>query len=170
MPTRDLAAPVAHRSYAIAGHLTSFVLLDIAPMLVRIIAWTLAAVFPTTGSLPGLDRLDSKPALARLLAQAPHGLKLGVYGATALFLVTPLLTVGWPVPALLLPRATLDRHADAMSGHPIYLMRQAMLLLKTIGGLIWGAHPAVLAALDMDTLPPDPGTWRRGEGSDGAAS
>ena len=137
-------------------------------MLVRIIAWTLAALFPTTGSLPGLDQVDCKPKLTELLATAPHGFTLGLYAATTLFLISPLLTVFWPAPAPLLPQAALDRHADRMANHPIYLMRQAMLLLKTVGGLVWGAHPDVRQALSLAPLPPDPGTWKSGDGVGGA--
>jgi len=94
---------------------------------------------------------------------APHGFKIGLYGAVLLFLFGPVLTVWWPVPAFLLPRATLDRHADGMAGHRIYLVRQAMLLLKTVGGLIWGIQPEVRAALQIKAVPEDPGTWRAGD-------
>lgn len=133
-------------------------------MLVRIIAWTLAAIFPTTGSLPGLDQVDCRDKLAEIMATAPHGFTLGVYAATAVFLLSPLLTIFWPAPAPLLSRGALDRHANAMANHRLYLMRQAMLLLKTVGGMVWGAHEDVRGALALAPLAPDPGTWRRGEG------
>ena len=132
-------------------------------MLLRVIAWTLAATFPTTGELPGLDRLPAAGTLQKILSTAPHGFKIGLYAAVLLFLISPLLTVWWPLPAFLLPRTTLDRHADRMAGHRFYIVRQAMLLLKTVGGLVWGMHPEVRQALDIKLVPEDPGTWQRGE-------
>ena len=139
-------------------------------MLVRIINWTLAAVFPSTASLPGLDQVDCRAELEEILATAPHGFKLGLYGATALFLLSPLVTVFWPVPAPLLSRAALDRHADRLANHPIYLMRQAMLLLKTVGGMVWGAHANVRKALSLAPLAADPGTWKSGDGAVGGGT
>jgi hypothetical protein len=36
-----------------------------------------------------------------------------------------------------------------------------MLMLKTIGGLVWGAAPEVRQKLAMAAYPADPGTWRQ---------
>lgn len=128
-------------------------------MLRATIRWTLAAVFPSTPSLPGLDRLDTDAALSEVLGGPPL-LRLGLYGSVLAFLCCPLLTIGWPLPAPLLPRDTLDRHAAAMAGSRLYLLRQAMLMLKTVGGLLWGAHPEVRAALGLPAYGDDPGTFR----------
>ena len=56
-----------------------------------------------------------------------------------------------------------------MAGHRFYIVRQAMLLLKTVGGLVWGIQPEVRAALQIKPVPPDPGTWQRGESAEGTA-
>jgi len=78
-----------------------------------------------------------------------------------LFLSTPLLTVRRPLPALWLNAARLDQHADRLSRHRFYLLRQGMKMLKTVGGLAWGADPDVRAALGLSPYAPDPGTWRK---------
>jgi hypothetical protein len=36
----------------------------------------------------------------------------------------------------------------------------AMMMVKTVGGLVWGAAPEVRAALQMAPYPPDPGRHR----------
>ena len=128
-------------------------------MLRATIRWTLAAVFPSTERLPGLDRLDTDAALDEFLG-APALVRLGLLGSTLAFLLCPLLTIGWPLPAFLLPRAALDRHAAAMAASRIYLLRQAMLMLKTVGGVLWGGHPEVRACLGLPAYGPDPGTFR----------
>jgi hypothetical protein len=47
-----------------------------------------------------------------------------------------------------------------MATHRIYLIRMAMTMLKTVGGLIWGAEPQLRAILHMPAYPADPGTYR----------
>ncbi len=129
-------------------------------MLTRTLAWVLAATFPSSGDLPGLDSLDVRPSLRQLQREAAPVFALGLYGSTVAFLLCPLLTVGWPLPAFLLPRRVLDRHAHAMAGHRFYLVRQAMLMIKTVGAALWGAHPAVRSQLGLAAYEPDPGTFR----------
>lgn len=132
-------------------------------MIVRTVVWVLAAIFPASDLLPGIGDLpDVHQRVAKMLREAPLSFLFVVYGATLLFLFSPLLTVGWPLPALLLPKAALGRHAYRLAGHRIYLVRQAMLMLKTVGGLIWGGHPDVRNALQMPLYGDDPGTFRAG--------
>ena len=119
----------------------------------------LAAVFPSTERLPGLDRLDTEDALREVL-QGPMLIRLGLIASTLLFVCAPIWTVYWPVPSLLLPRSVLERHANALAGSRIYLLRQSMMMLKTIGGLLWGGHPDVRAALGLPANGPDPGSFR----------
>jgi hypothetical protein len=123
-------------------------------------AWVLAAIFPSNDALPGLDRIDPKPFLRQFGREAPLLIRLAVLASTWVFVLTPLVTVYWPLPAFLLPRHTLDQHAHRLATHRWFLLRQVMLMLKTIGGLPWGAHPDVRAKLAMPAYGADPGTWR----------
>ncbi len=129
-------------------------------MWVRLIAWVLARTFPSSGQLEGLDRRDTRPFLRALLAEAPATLRWALHGSILLFVISPLLTVFVPLPAPLLPRLWVDRHALRMASHPSYLLRQAMLMIKTIGGLVWGADAGVRLSLGLPAYPPDPGTRR----------
>ena len=132
-------------------------------MRTALIAWVPAALFPSTDGMPGLDQIDTRPKLDRVLADAPFVFRVGLYGAAMLFLVSPILTVYLPLPAFLLPRKWLDKHAYRLSTHPIYVVRQSTLLIKSVGALMWGADGSVRERLGMVPLPEDPGTWRRGE-------
>ncbi len=128
--------------------------------------WTFLVVsaltpcFPSTPLLPGLNSQAATPAVRELLRRANWTLRAGTLGSALAFHLLPILTIGWPLPALLLPKAALDRHAHAMATHRIYLIRMAMTMLKTVGGLIWGAEPQVRALLSMAAYPADPGTHR----------
>lgn len=119
----------------------------------------LVAVFPSTERLPGLDRLDCEAALDEV-QRGPWLIRLGLIASTLLFVIAPIWTVYWPLPSLLLPRSVLERHANGLAGSRVYLLRQSMLMLKTIGGLIWGGHAEVRTALGLPANGPDPGTFR----------
>lgn len=132
-------------------------------MINRTIVWVLAAMFPASEKLPGIGDLPTAiDRVAQLRAEAVPTFRLIVYVATALFLFSPLLTVGWPLPAFWLPRDKLDRHAYKLATHRIYIVRQATLMLKTAGGLIWGSDPLVRTELGQPLYGEDPGTFRTG--------
>ena len=120
----------------------------------------LGAVLPPSGALPGLEGARALEFLARFRRESPRSMRLVLDLSVLLFLSSPLLTVGRPLPALWLSDELLDRHADRLARHRAYLLRQAMKMLKTVAGLVWGADPRVRAALSLPAYPADPGTWR----------
>ncbi|HAN30825.1 MAG TPA: hypothetical protein DCQ06_04440 [Myxococcales bacterium] len=124
------------------------------------ISWSLCAIFPDNGPIPGLTRQSTCDRVEQVLQEAPALLILGLVGSWVAFVLAPVVTIGWPVPALLLSNAALDRHASKMASHPWYWLRQPMLMLKTVGGAIWGERPEVRIALGLQPFDSDPGTWR----------
>jgi hypothetical protein len=120
----------------------------------------LAATFPSTDQLPGLDRHDPTAALRHMVREAPLTIRAALFASVAVFHLSPLVTIGVPMPAFWLPAGLCDRHAYRLASHRIYLLRQTVLMLKTVGGLVWGALPAVRGGYGMGILPPDPGTFR----------
>ncbi|MCO4759975.1 MAG: hypothetical protein KC502_00605 [Myxococcales bacterium] len=128
--------------------------------MVVLLKWVLAALFPSVDGLIGLDSANLSAPLQRLSKEATLTFRLGLYLSAFAFIFSPIVTLGWPLPALWLGRSALDRHARAMAGHRWYLMRQAMLMLKTVGGAIWGADPAVRGQLGYAPYGHDPGTFR----------
>jgi len=129
--------------------------------MLQLTAWTLARVFPTTPGLPGLDTLDARPLLRRFNAEAPFTIRAALWASVVVFNLTPLLTLGIPLPAFLLPASRVDAHAQKLATSPFYMIRQTMLMLKTIGGLAWGAAPEVRQKLAMPIYPEDSGRWRQ---------
>ncbi len=125
----------------------------------RLVEHALRAVFPSSAGIPGLDRLDFGARLDEV-RRGPPMLRLGLYAATVLFVLLPVWTVFTPLPSFWLSPARLELHANRLAGSRIYLLRQIMLLLKTVGGLLWGADPEVRQALGLSPLGPDPGTFR----------
>jgi hypothetical protein len=120
----------------------------------------LRALYPRSQWFPGIEDTGLDAFVPRLLREASAWMRLGIVAGLVVFVTTPLLTVYVPLPSFLLPRTLRDRHADRIATHPVYLLRSAILLLKVVAGLCWGAHPEVRARLGMPPLPPDPDEWR----------
>ncbi|MBI5608157.1 MAG: hypothetical protein HY902_04700 [Deltaproteobacteria bacterium] len=129
-------------------------------MWTALVSSALRSIFVSTDELPGLDRVDPSPAVRGLLREAPAAMWWGTVGSALLFQILPLFLIGVPLPAAWLPARARDRHAQAMATSRIYLVRMAMVMLKTVGGLIWGQIPEVRTRLAMPLRPADPGTWR----------
>lgn len=118
------------------------------------------AIFPRTDTLPGLVDLDFDAFYRQFRREAPLLLRFGVVMGAVVFTLTPLLTVGWPLPSFMLPKRTLDAHAQRVTSHRFYLLRQVVLLVKVAGGLCYGAHPKVRAAFALAPYPSEPPVWR----------
>lgn len=132
-------------------------------MFVALVHSAASAAFPAAAGLPGFADIDGRSFVRELLRRSPWTLWFGTVGSALAFQLLPLVTIGWPLPALLLPLGRRDAHAHAMATHRWYLVRMAMVMIKTVGGLHWGAHPQVRAALGMPSYPPDPQKWRDGQ-------
>ncbi len=121
------------------------------------------AMYPRSGDLPGIDDTDIEGFLRQYRRESTMVVWLGVVLGAIVFTVTPLITIGVPLPSFLLPRRARDRHACAVTGSRFYLVRQTVFLVKMVAGLCWGAHPLVRARLALPAYPADPGTFRRGD-------
>lgn len=117
--------------------------------------------YPRSEQFPGIDEMPLDEYLARFKRESAPLMWAGFVLGTLFFHLTPLFTVFIPLPAFALPASTRERHAQRLSSHRIYYVRQPVFLLKMIAGLLWGSDPAVRARLGLAPYPADPGTWRR---------
>lgn len=116
--------------------------------------------YPRTSSLPGIEDCGLDEHLAKFKRESPPLIWLGTVLGALIFHLTPFMTVYLPLPAFLLPAKLKDRHAARITSTSLYLVRQAVFLVKLCAGLCWGADPEVRRRLALPTLPKDPGTWR----------
>lgn len=122
--------------------------------------FAIQAMFPPTDALPGVADTDLDGFLRDLHANAPFTMRLGLWLATILYMVTPLFTVFLPVPAFVLRGRLLERHTAKMCKSRSYVIRQLIYILKMVGGLCWGEHDAVRERFGRPPLPKDPRTWQ----------
>jgi hypothetical protein len=120
----------------------------------------MCALMPRTEGLPGLEDTGIDAFLRRYRSECPRIMWVGLVVGSLVFALTPLITIGVPLPSFLLPRRALDRHASKIASHRVYVLRQAVFLVKMVAGLCWGSHADVRKILALPPYPPDPGTWR----------
>ncbi len=117
-------------------------------------------LYPRTEGLPGAEDCNLGPFLVRFRREAPLLIWLGVVLGALVFHLTPLFTVGVPLPAFWLPRKRADTHAHRIATFGPYLVRQAIFMVKLPAGLVWGAHPEVRKRFGLPPMDADPGTWK----------
>jgi hypothetical protein len=120
----------------------------------------MVAFYPRTEALPGLADAGIDPFLRQFRSETTLMMWLGVVLAALLFHLTPLFTTFVPLPAFLLPSGLRDKHARRIGNTNLYLVKQAMLVLKLPAGLCWGRDPEVRKRFAMSAYAPDPESWR----------
>lgn len=120
------------------------------------------ARFAIRAIFPGIREAELEPFVAQMMRESPLLMRLGIHVASLLFLLTPIATVYLPVPAVLLPKGLLDKHADRLLTHRVYALRMLPATLKFVGGICWAMSPEVREQVGMKKLAPDPGTWKEG--------
>lgn len=117
-------------------------------------------LLPRHAGLPGLADTDVDGFLRRTRAETTLTVWAGLVLGAVVFALSPILTVYVPLPSMLLPRGLRDRHADRITSTSLYLLRQAVFLLKMYACMCWGQDEAVRRQLHVAPYPADPGTFR----------
>jgi hypothetical protein len=129
--------------------------------MIWLIKFAMSAMMPRTETLPGIADTDLDGFLRRLRRETNLLYWSGVVLGAVVFALAPLITIGVPLPAFALPRKALEAYTERVLTHRIYLVRQAVFLLRVSAGLCWGADENVRACFALPPYPPDPGTFRQ---------
>lgn len=131
-----------------------------ARILDRLVIFAMVSLFPRVGAVPGLAELGVESKVSALHRESTGLMWLGVALGALLFQVSPIATLGRPVLATWLEPDDLDTHAFRLATHRVYLVRQAIMLLKMMGGIFWGESPEIRTELHLPAYGRDPGTRR----------
>ena len=117
------------------------------------------AFMPGIDGLCGVADTEIESFIRSYLREMDSLSATGLVLGALLFVLAPVVTVGIPLPSFLLPQKWLDVYANRVASHPVYLIRQGIVVLKMAAGLCWGADPVVRRQLSLEPYPADPGTW-----------
>jgi hypothetical protein len=127
---------------------------------IALVRSVMSDLMPRTSELPGVADARLTEFLVRLRREAHSGFWLGVVLGAWVYALTPLLTVLLPLPSFLLTARLRDLHARRIVSTRVYLVRQAVFLVRLAAGMCWGADPEVRARFALPSYAPDPGTLR----------
>ena len=125
-----------------------------------LVRFAMRAMLPRAAGLPGIEDTGLDEFVPRLRRDCTALLWAGVVLGAVVFQLSPLLTTWVPLPACLLWKSALERHASRITSHPLYLIRSSVMLVKVTAGYCWGAHPDVRRAIGLAPYEPDPDVWR----------
>lgn len=117
-------------------------------------------LMPATDALPGIADTGVTEFLITMKRESGRTYWLGLVLGAWVYALTPFMTVLVPLPAFLLPASLRDRHAQRIVASRVYLVRQAVFLVRLSAGLCWGRDPRVREKLGLAPYPSDPGTYR----------
>ena len=98
---------------------------------------TMQDLYPASGDLPGIEDTGLDAYLDQFKAEAPALMYTGLVAGSALYQLTPLMTVGKPLPAVLLSPELREQHAQKITSTSNYPLRQSIFLVKMVAGMCW---------------------------------
>src|SRR5689334_1559834 len=117
-------------------------------------------LMPASGALPGIADTGVTEFLHTVKRESGQMYWLGLVLGAWVYTLTPIMTVFLPLPSFLLPAALRDKHAQRIMTSRLYLVRQAVFLVRLSAGLCWGRDPRVREQLGLSAYAADPGTYR----------
>lgn len=131
-----------------------------AGAVIALMKFAMATMMPRTETMPGIEDCDLDGFLHRMKHDSDALYWLGMIVGAWIFMLTPIVTVYLPLPAALLSEKQLARHTERILASRIYLLRQAVFLLRLSAGMCWGADPVVRSKFALAPYASDPGTFR----------
>lgn len=116
---------------------------------------------PAAGGLPGIEETNLQAYVVRVRAEVEWSTLAALFGGALLVVLGPLFTVYRPLPSNLLSPTLRSLHADRICTLRIYVLRQAVFLLKMYACFCWGQDDEVRKRFGLNPYPPDPGTFRQ---------
>jgi len=129
-------------------------------MWVPLIRAAMCDLMPSGSGLPGVADTGVTEFLREVERDSSFVFWSGLVLGAIVYAITPVLTLGIPLPAFVLPASLRDRHASRIVGSRLYLVRQAVFLVRLSAGLCWGRDPAVRRAFALEPYAADPGDYR----------
>lgn len=128
--------------------------------MIALIRSAMCDLMPATEQLPGVADTGVTEFLHTLKHESGRMYWLGLSLGAWVYTLTPIMTVFVPLPSFLLPASLRDKHAQRIVATRLYLVRQAVFLVRLSAGLCWGRDPRVREKLAIAAYPMDPGSYR----------
>ena len=115
----------------------------------------MTTIFPGSREegLSGIDTMGLPGFLLEVMRYLPFRAALGMRVAIWLVALAPLFVLGRGTTIARLSARDRERVVGALASSPVYFVRSLVLILKTMGALLYGGDPSVRARLMAPTVP-----------------
>lgn len=121
-------------------------------------------VMPRHDDLPGIVDTSVGDFLDEFKQHAHPIMRLGFFLSVWVYVLSPVFTVGIPLPAFLLSEKKRIAHMQAYSSSHNFVFSQLWMLQKMVAGMCWGADDKVRAYFGYSAYRAEPGDFRKGDG------
>lgn len=125
--------------------------------------FALNEVMPPHGDMPGITDTSVHDFLKEFKAHAHFIMRLGLLAAVWVYVLSPVFTLGIPLPAFWLSEKKRVEHMKRYSNSKNFVFAQLWMLLKMIAGLCWGKDDKVRAYFGYTPYAPELGEFKKGD-------
>ncbi len=126
--------------------------------------FALNEVMPPHDDMPGIVDTAVDDFLTEFKAHAHFIMRLGLFAAVWVYVLSPVFTLGIPLPVFWLSEKKRMEHLKRYSNSKNFVFAQLWMLLKMIAGLCWGKDDKVRAYFGYAPYLPELGEFRKGDG------
>ena len=129
----------------------------------KTIIFAMNEAMPSHGDMPGVNDTAVNDFLDDFKKNAHPIMRLGFFLAVWIYVLSPVFTLGIPVPAMWLSEKKRLDHLNKYSSSKNFVFSQLWMLQKMITGMAWGMDDKVRRYFGYDPYPEELGLFKKGD-------
>jgi len=129
----------------------------------KITIFAMNEAMPPHGDMPGIIDTDVEAFLIEFNNHAHPIMRLGFFLAVWIYVLSPVFTIGIPLPAFWLSQKKREEHLKKYSGSRSFIFSQLWMLHKMITGMCWGADAKVRTYFCYEPYEAELGDFKKGD-------
>jgi hypothetical protein len=129
----------------------------------KITIFAMNEVMPSHGDMPGVIDTSVDDFLNEFKKHAHPIMRLGFFLAVWIYALSPIFTIGIPLPAMWLSEQKRKAHLRKYSSSKSFVFSQLWMLQKMITGMAWGMDDKVRAYFGYEPYPEELGLFKKGD-------
>jgi hypothetical protein len=130
----------------------------------KVAVFAMNELMPAHDDMPGIFDTKAEDFLKEFKANAHPIMRLGFFLSVWVYALSPVFTIGIPLPAFLLSEQKRLAHLDKYANSRNFVFSQLWMLQKMITAMCWGMDDKVRAYYGYEPYPEEPGNFKKGGG------
>lgn len=129
----------------------------------KVTIFAMNEVMPRYGEMPGIEDTQVNAFLDEFNTHAHTIMRIGFFFCVWVYVLSPVFTVGIPLPAFWLSQKKREEHLKKYSGSRNFVFSQLWMLHKMIAGMCWGADAKVRTYFGYAPYEAELGDFKKGD-------